>query len=299
MYNQIAANRRKSTLLMALFVGLCAGIGYIYGYVNQAGSSGLVLALVISLGYTAFSWFFGDKLVLSSNGAVHIENREQNPYIWNLVENLCIASGQPMPKIYLIQDNALNAFATGRDPQHASIALTTGIIQALENEELEGVIAHELSHVKNEDTKVMLLAAVLVGVLSLLGDWVFRTSFLRRRSDDRESGNLGLILMIVGIVFVIISPIVGQLIQLAISRQREYLADASGALLTRYPEGLARALEKIQSSNVPVTRTSAATAHLWIADPKGSSPSLRQRVSSWFSTHPPIEARIKRLRGLT
>lgn len=299
MYNQIAANRRKTYLLMALFIGVCAGVGYLYGYVSQAGSGGLVFALVISLGYTAFSWFFGDKLVLGANGAKQIENREQNPYLWNLIENLCIASGQPLPKIYLIQDGALNAFATGRDPQHASIALTTGIVQALENEELEGVIAHELSHVKNEDTKVMLIAAVLVGVLSLLGDWIFRNAFFGRRSNDRESGSLGQILMIAGIVFVIISPIVGQLIQLAISRQREYLADASGALLTRYPEGLARALEKIQSSGVAVARSSAATAHLWIADPKGSSPSFWQRISGLFSTHPPIDARIKRLRGLT
>lgn len=298
MYSQIAANRRKTYLLMALFVGVCAGVGYLYSYVSGAGSGGLAFALIISLGYTAFSWFFGDTLVLASNGAHRIENREQNPYLWNLIENLCIASGQPLPKIYLIQDSALNAFATGRDPAHASIALTTGIVQALENEELEGVIAHELSHVKNEDTKVMLIAAVLVGVLSLMGDWIFRNAFFGRRNNDRENNGLGQILMIAGIVFVIISPIVGQLIQLAISRQREYLADASGALLTRYPEGLARALEKIQSSGIAVTRTSAATAHLWIADPKGSHPSFSQRISGLFSTHPPIDARIKRLRGL-
>lgn len=299
MYSQIASNRRKSTLLIALFLGVCAGVGYLYGYVSQSGSSGLILALMISLGYTAFSWFFGDKMVLSVNGATRIETREQNPYLWNLVENLCITAGQPLPKIYLIQDDALNAFATGRDPNHASIAFTTGIVQALENEELEGVVAHELSHVKNEDTKVMLLAAVLVGVLSLMGDWIFRSAFLGRRSNDRqERDGLGQILMIAGIVFIIISPIVGQLIQLAISRQREYLADASGSLLTRYPEGLARALEKIQGSDIAVTQTSAATAHLWIADPKGSAPSFMQRISALFSTHPPIQERIKRLRGL-
>ncbi len=294
MYTQISSNRRKSALLIALFVGVCAGVGYLYGYLNHAGSSGLVFALALSLGYAAFSWFFGDKMVLSSSGAERIETREQNPYLWNLVENLCIASGQPLPKIYLVQDQALNAFATGRDAKHASIALTTGLVQALENEELEGVIAHELSHIKNEDTKIMLLAAVLVGVLSLLGDWVFRGAFFGRRNSDREGGVQ--IAMIAGLVFIIISPIIGQLIQLAISRQREYLADASGALLTRYPEGLARALEKIQGSHQPLARTSTATTHLWIADPKGSSPSLRQRLNGLFSTHPPIETRIKRLR---
>jgi heat shock protein HtpX len=298
MYNEIAANRRKSVLLMALFVGVCAGVGYAYGAVSQTGSSGVMFALVISLGYTAFSWFFGDKLVLSVNGATRIETREQNPYLWNLVENLCITSGQPLPKIYLIEDHALNAFATGRDPKHASIAFTTGIVKALENEELEGVAAHELSHVKNEDTKVMLLAAVLVGVLSLMGDWIFRSAFFGRRGNREDRDGMGQIMMIAGIIFIILSPIVGQLIQLAISRQREYLADASGSLLTRYPEGLARALEKIQGSGIAVAHTSAATAHLWIADPKGSSPSFMQRVSNLFSTHPPIEDRIKRLRSL-
>ncbi len=284
---------------MTLFVGLCAAAGYVYGFVSQTGSSGLAFALIISLGYTAFSWFFGDRMVLWSNGGQQIETREQNPYLWNLVENLCIASGQPLPKIYLIQDPALNAFATGRDPKHASIALTTGIVQALENEELEGVIAHELSHVKNEDTKVMLLAAVLIGVLSLIGDWMFRSVFFRRRDDREERDGLGQIALIAGIVFIVISPIIGQLIQLAISRQREYLADASGALLTRYPDGLARALEKIRASGTAVARSSTATAHLWIADPKGSSPSFWQKLNGLFSTHPPIEERIKRLRSLT
>lgn len=285
---------------MALFVGICAAAGYVYGFVNQAGSSGLIFALGISLSYTAFSWFFGDKLVLSSNGAHEIKTRDQNPYIWNMVENLSIASGQPMPRVYLIPDNALNAFATGRDPKHASIALTSGIVQALENEELEGVIAHELAHVKNEDTKLMMLAAVLVGVLSIFGDWMFRGALLGGRGDRENRGNGGQILMIAGIIFLILSPIIGQLIQLAISRQREYLADASGALLTRYPEGLARALEKIQHSGVPVTRASTATAHLWIADPSGTAKSsLRSKLSGLFSTHPPVEERIKRLRANT
>lgn len=298
MYNQIASNRRKSIILIALFIGICAAAGYVYGYVNDIGSAGLVFALVVSMGYALFSWFAGDKIVLASTGAIEIKTREQNSYVWNLVENLSIASGQPMPRVYLINDPALNAFATGRDPKHASIALTTGIVQALENEELEGVIAHELSHVKNEDTKIMLLAAVLVGVLSLFGDWMFRNALFGRKGRDRsDNGGLGQVMMIAGFVFIILSPLIGQLIQLAISRQREYLADASGSLLTRYPEGLAKALEKIQSSTTPIARTSAATNHLWIADPKGSAPSLRQKIGGLFSTHPPIEERIKRLRS--
>ncbi len=300
MYQQIAANQRKSWLLIAVFVGICTGAGYLYGYVTNTGFAGLTFALAISLGYSAFSWFFGDKLVLASSGAEEITTRDQNPYLWNLVENLAMTAGIPRPRIYIIQDQALNAFATGRDPKHASIAVTTGIVQALENEELEGVIAHELSHVKNEDTKIMVLAAVLVGVLTLIGDWIFRSAlFGGRRRSDREGGNgLEMVGLIAGLVFVILSPLIGQLIQLAISRQREYLADASGALLTRYPEGLARALEKIQQANIPVARASSATAHLWIANPNGSTPSLMQRLSNLFSTHPPIQDRIKRLRGL-
>ncbi|MBP9763023.1 M48 family metallopeptidase [Patescibacteria group bacterium] len=298
MYNQIAANRRKSLLLIALFVGVCAGAGYIYGLTTGTGTSGLIYALTISLVYTAFSWFFGDKMVLWTTGAQEIKNRDQNPYLWNLVENLSITAGIPQPKLYVIQDPALNAFATGRDPKHASIAVTSGIVQALENEELEGVIAHELSHVKNEDSKVMLLAAVLVGVLSLIGDGLLRSLFFRR--DDREErGSLGTVGLVVGIAFIIISPLIGQLIQLAISRQREYLADASGALLTRYPEGLARALEKIGASRTPVARSSTATAHLWISNPEGNQPSFFQKINHFFSTHPPVEERIKRLRSLT
>lgn len=297
MYSQIESNRRRTTLLIALFIGVCAAVGYVYSLVTDSGATGIVLALLFSVGYTVISWFFGDKVVLASSGAKEIATREQNPYIWNLVENLAITSGIPRPRIYLIEDAALNAFATGRDPKHASIAVTSGIVQALENEELEGVIAHELSHVKNEDIKIMLLAAVLVGAITLFGDWVFHGALFSRRSRDSRDSDLGPIGMILGIAFLVLSPLIGQLIQLAISRQREYLADASAALLTRYPEGLARALEKIQHSGVPVARTSKATAHLWISDPTAKT-SFSQKVSSLFSTHPPIEDRIKRLRGL-
>jgi heat shock protein HtpX len=288
MYSHIASNRRKSFLLVALFVGILAAAGYFFGYLSGSGYSGLGFALVVSLGMTAISWFWGDKIVLASTGARRVESRDQNPYLWNLVENLSITAGVPMPALYVIDDPAPNAFATGRDPNRASVAVTTGIVQLLENEELEGVLAHELSHVKNYDMRFMMLVAVLVGSLTILGDSFFRFGFLGRRGNRSGGG----ILAIVGIIFLILSPLIGELIKLAVSRSREYLADASGALLTRYPEGLARALEKISAYNRPMQRASTATAHLWIANPFGST----RRFAAWFSTHPPVEERINRLR---
>ncbi len=295
MYQQITENKRNTWILMSIFVGFLAALGYIWGYANGDLGAGLMLALVISLGSTAFSWFAGDKLVLWSSGAREITNREQNSYVWNMVENLCIASGLPLPRIYIIDDASPNAFATGRDPKHASIAMTTGILQLLENEELEGVLAHELSHVKNLDTRYLMVVSVLVGSVTLLGDLMLRNSF-RRRSSDRDSG--GGLLMILGIVFIIIAPIIGQLIKFAISRQREYLADASGALLTRYPEGLARALEKISAQAQPLRSVSQATAHLWIADPYAKQSAIGSKVSQLLSTHPPVLERVQRLRKM-
>ncbi len=240
------------------------------------------------------SYFSADKLALMSTGAKRI-SKEDNPYVYRMVENLCITAGVPTPKVHIIDSPALNAFATGRDPEHASIALTTGIVSALENEELEGVIAHELSHVKNYDIRVMTVVVVLAGAVALLGDFVWRAHFFGggRRRNSREGGQAGAILMIIGLVFLILSPIIAELIKLAISRKREFLADASGALITRYPEGLARALEKIAANPTPLRTASAATAHLFITNPlKGKS------ISSLFSTHPPVEERIKRLRGV-
>lgn len=290
MYSHIASNKRKSVLLIAVFTGVLAAAGYVYGEINGSGSAGLVFALAISLGMTAFSWFFGDKVVLATTGAKLIEKREQYPYLWNLVENLTITAGMPMPKVYVIEEAAPNAFATGRSPELASVAFTTGIIALLENEELEGVVAHELSHVQNRDTLYMVLVAVMVGALSLMGDLFFRIGFGGRRSKDSGGG----IFMIVGIIFLILSPVIGEIIKLAISRQREYLADASGALMTRYPDGLASALAKISANAQPLARTSTATSHLWIASPFGNS----KKIASLFSTHPPVEERIKRLKQM-
>lgn len=298
MYKQIESNRLKSAVLIAVFIAVLCLVGYLYGYVTETGYGGLEIAVIISLVMTLFSWFWGDKVVLSTTGAQEVTERDQNPYLWNMVENLAITAGLPKPRIYIVNDPSPNAFATGRDPQHATIAVTTGILQLMTNEELEGVLAHELSHVKNNDTRLMMLAAVLVGAIVLLSDFFFRGSLIRGRRRNNDGGELGGILMIVGIILLILSPIIGQLIQLAISRRREYLADASGALLTRYPEGLARALEKIELTNIPLAHVSKATAHLWISDPTAPSKSFGQRVSGLFSTHPPIDERIRQLRAM-
>ncbi|MDO8618166.1 MAG: M48 family metalloprotease [Candidatus Uhrbacteria bacterium] len=295
MYNQITSNRQKSWFLILIFTGILAAAGYLYGYLTHSGYSGLVLALMISLGMTLISWFAGDKIALWQTGAHELIKREQNPYIWNLIENLCITAGLPRPRIYLIDDPSPNAFATGRDPKHASIALTTGLIERLENEELEGVIAHELSHIKNLDIRFLMLIAVMVGAITILGDFFIRGSLFSHRGRDRQGGHG--IMILIGILFFILAPLIGELIKLAVSRRREYLADASGALLTRYPEGLARALEKIRDAKQPLQQASTATAHLWIASPFGEG-GFRQKISSLLSTHPPIEDRIKQLRAM-
>lgn len=280
---------------MTLFVVVLGAIGWFAGLYFDAGYVPLVGALIFAGCMTMVSYFSGDKIALSLSGAKPIQAQD-NPYVYHMVENLAITAGLPMPKVYLINDRALNAFATGRDPQHASVALTTGIVEALANEELEGVIAHELSHVKNYDIRVMMIAIVCVSAISILADVLTRNMFWGRRSNN-ERESIGPIIMVIGLIFVILSPIIAQLMQLAISRKREYLADASGALLTRYPEGLARALEKISQSQ-PLQHSSQAIAHLYIGEPSGNKP----RASRWaqlFSTHPPIADRIQRLRTMT
>jgi heat shock protein HtpX len=284
MYSQITSNKRKTALLIALFSAFIIGIGYAMNVVFGYGYEAVVGAVVLSTLMSLVSYFHADKIALWSTGAKPIQ-KDDNPYLWRIVENLAIANGMPMPKVHVIDSPALNAFATGRNPGHASIAVTTGLMQSLENEELEGVIAHELSHVKNYDILVMTIVVVLVGTIALLGDFFFRIQL--HRNNDRKVHPM---FMVIGLLLLILSPIVAELIKLAISRKREFLADASGALLTRYPEGLARALEKI-SGSPPLQTASAATAHLFIANP------LQGRaMSNLFSTHPPIAERIKRLR---
>lgn len=292
MYSQIDSNKHKSWLLIALFVGLLAVAGYVYGYVTNTGYTGLILALVISTVWTLISWYAGSSIALWSAGAVELTDRAQFMTLWNAVENLAITAGIPRPRIFIVEDPSPNAFATGRDPQHASVAVTTGLLRILDKNELEGVLSHEMSHVKNFDTRLMILVAVLVGAIVMLGNWMFRGSLFGRRRNSEGGG----ILMILGILFILLAPLVGELIKLAISRKREYLADASGALLTRYPEGLASALEKIRDNASPIKSTSPATNHLWISDPKAKS--LGEKVSGLFSTHPPINERIKLLRQM-
>jgi len=292
MYSQIDSNKRKTNILIVLFLSFIIALGWFFGYVLQYGYGVFTLSIIISLTMTWFSYYYGDKVALKTSKAKEIKSTD-NPYLFRMVENLSITSGIPMPKVHIIDSPALNAFATGRDPEHASIAVTTGIINALENEELEGVIAHELSHIKNYDIRVMTIVIVLVGTVSLLADMFFRMQLFGGSKDRDNKGNAGMILAIIGIVLVILSPIVAEIIKLAVSRKREYLADASGALLTRYPEGLARALEKISASSVPLASANSATAHLFISNPlKGKA------LSKIFSTHPPIEDRIRELRKM-
>lgn len=293
MYNAIAANKRKTVLLVLVFTVVIVALGWVFG--EQAGDSGagIVLATVLATVMNLVGYYAGDKVALASSGARRIEKRDA-PELWNLVENLAIGSGMPMPAVYVINDPALNAFATGRDPEHASIAVTTGLAQRLTKPELEGVIAHELSHVKNYDIRVMTIVVVLVGIVMLLSDWLLRGTLFRR--GDRDSGQAGLVLFVIGIALAILSPILAELIKLAVSRQREYLADASGALMTRYPDGLASALEKIAREDRPLRQANHATAHLFLANP--FDPHVTKKFEHWFSTHPPIEDRIKRLRTM-
>ena len=295
MYDQIDSNKRSSIILIVVFFLLLGAMGYFMGVYSGGGQYpyvGVVVAILFSLVFTSFSYFGGDKVALISSGAKKVEKTD-NPYLYRMVENLCITAGMPVPKVHIIPDPAINAFATGRNPELASIAITTGAIEKLKNEELEGVIAHELSHIKNYDIRFMMLVAVLVGSIAIMSDVFIRMSFFGRgrKSDSKNSG--GSVMLIVGLVFIILSPIVARLIKLMISRRREYLADASGSLLTRYPEGLARALEKIAQQSQPMEKASTATAHLFIANPFKS-----KGIKGWFSTHPPVEDRIKKLRGM-
>lgn len=291
MYNQIDKNKRKTNLLIVIFIMFVIGVGWFFNEFLGYGYGAVVIAVAISIIMSITSYYHGDKVALKSTGAREIK-KEDDPYLWRMVENLSITAGVPMPRVHIIDSASLNAFATGRDPEHASIAVTTGIMKALENEELEGVLAHELSHIRNYDIRVMTIVVVLVGTISLLADFFVRGRMYgagRRSGNNKSSG----ILAIIGLVLLIVSPIVAELIKLAISRKREYLADASGSLLTRYPEGLARALEKISQSKQPLERASSATAHLFI-----SNPFKKRSISGLFSTHPPIEERVKRLRSM-
>ncbi len=290
LYTQADKNIRKTWLLLALFFIFIIFLGYIFSYVMDSYGI-LVVAVLFSVLMSFASYWWSDKIVLWQMGA-HEVTPENNKEIYRLVENLCITAGLPVPKIYIIDDPSMNAFATGRDPQHAVIALTSGIIQKLERVELEGVIAHELSHIGNRDMLLSTAVVVLVGFVILLSDWFRRWTWFGGfgRSRDRGADQFGVIILFLSLIFSLLAPIIAILIQLAISRRREFLADATAALLTRYPAGLARALQKISSDPTPFRKASTATAHLFITNPfKG------KRFMNIFSTHPPIKERIKAL----
>ncbi len=297
-YDFVAANKRRSILLIGGFIVVVGLIGWAFTYFLDQGPGGVIVAIVIAVGMSLVGYYAGDKIALATAGATGPVTLENNAYLYRMVENLCITTGMPLPKVYLIPAPQINAFATGRDPAHASIAVTIGAIEQLENEELEGVLAHELSHVKNYDVRFMTLVTILVGVIALLSNFFWRARFLggRRGGNDRGGNQAQAILLIVGLVLLIFAPIIGRLIQFAVSRRREFLADAAGVLITRYPEGLARALEKIAESNTAkMAGANNATAHLYISNPFGRSGG----VSKLFSTHPPVAERVAALRAMS
>jgi len=292
LYDNIRANKRRSVAMIGIVLILVISTVGLYSYAVRGDFVLPILAGLIAIPSSLIGYYKGDAIALASNRARHV-TKQDAPELYRIAENLAITAGIPTPKIHLIESPALNAFATGRDPEHASIAVTTGLITRLDRAELEGVIAHELGHVQNYDIRFGTIVAIFVGFIVILSDIFLRMTFwggLRGGNSDRDNGQLGAILAVVGIVLLVISPIIAKLIQLAISRQREFLADGSAALLTRHPEALASALEKI--SQGPELKTAGkATAHLFIANPFKA-----RSFSHLFSTHPPVKERIKRLR---
>ena len=293
LYNQIDSNKNQTWIIMILFVLIISVLGYVFGALTQYGSSTVVVAFIFSFISAFGSYYFSDSIALAISQAQEV-SKENAPKLYRIVENLSIGAGVPTPKVYLIDDSAINAFATGRDPKHASIVFTTGAVDRLEDEELEGVAAHELSHIKNFDTRLMVIVVVLVGVITLLADWLIRMSWHKNNDRDKSGGIIVLIAVILGLL----SPIFATLIKLAVSRKREYLADASGALLTRYPEGLAKALEKIAADKEPLEAANKATAHLYISNPLKNQSDAVSWFAGLFNTHPPLEDRINRLRAM-
>jgi len=294
LYTQAESNIRKTWLLMTGFLIFIIFLGWLFSYLLE-NQIFLIIAFIFALFQSIFSYWYSDKIILAISRARPIE-KQDNPELYRLVENLCITAGLPLPKIYIIEEAQPNAFATGRDKNHAVLAVTRGLLEKLERSELEGVIAHELSHIGNKDMLLQTIVVILVGVVAMLSNFFLRISYWGR-GERRERDSGGAILMIFGILAAILAPLAATLIQLAISRKREFLADASGALLTRYPEGLARALEKISADPNPLRVANNATSHLFIASPFRGKES-QNWFTKLFSTHPPVEERIKALRDL-
>lgn len=295
LYTHQDENVHKTWIFLAIFFSFVVGVGWVFGQWMHSSAwfyGAIVLAFIMNIG----SYWFSDKIVLGMVSAKHVEKREDSPELWNMVENLAITAGLPMPALYIVDDPSPNAFATGRNPEHAAVAVHTGLIRMLNKNELEGVLAHELSHVGNRDTLVTTIAITLAGLVGIVANIMMHSSFMGGR-DDREQSNP--LVIVLGIAVMILAPIFATMIQLAISRKREYLADASGALLTRYPEGLASALEKISAGNSHVHSTTAkeAASSLYIANPFSGADAMGF-IAKLFATHPPIEERVKILRDM-
>jgi len=292
-FTEVENNKSKTFFIIFLFTLFIVGLSYLASLYYGKGSflSLLGVGLIFS-GVSSFvSYYYSDKMILAMSGATEIVRRD-NPEIYNLVENLCLGAGLPTPKVYIIEDTAMNAFATGRDPEHGVVCLTTGIISRLNKRELEGVIAHELAHIGNYDIRLASIVSILVGTIVFISDWVSHGMFYGKSDENKDMPAwVGLLF----IVLLIASPIIATLIQLAVSRNREFLADATGASMTRYPEGLASALEKISGDKEILEAANGATAHLYISNPLKNTGST---MANWFSTHPPIDERIKRLREM-
>jgi len=294
LYDSISWNKRKSILLVVLFFIIISLLGYAFGLYLGSVFVGVAFAIIISTIMTLVSYYSGDSIILKMSHAVEAD-RKKYPHLVNTVEGLAIASGIMTPKIYVIEDSAINAMATGRDPKHASVTVTTGAIERLKRDELEGVLAHELAHIRNYDIRMMMLVVILVGIIALLSDMFLRSLFYGRGKKGSKGGAAGAVIILIGLVLAILAPIIAQLIKLAVSRQREYLADADGALICRHPNGLANALRKIKNDKEPlVEAANKATAHLFIENPLRT---FGGKINFLFHTHPPIDERIKRLEG--
>lgn len=289
MYSAIAANKRNTILIVTAFVALLSGISIWWGMASGNGSSALFIVGFV-LVYTIFQYYMAGKIAIGMTGAVEIQ-KSDNPRLWRIVENLSIAEGIPMPKVYIINDPAPNAFATGRDPEHAIVAATTGLLVIMDDNELEGVMAHELAHIRNYDIRVSTIVFGLVSAIGILADFAIRAAFFAGGNRSREGS--GAVFLLIGLVASLIAWLIGPIVSAAVSRQREYLADATGVQITRYPEGLASALNKLGEYGRPMQKVSASMAHMFLNDP--IKPGFTERL---FSTHPPIPKRIERIQSL-
>ena len=283
MYRAIARNKRNTVFTILLFLAIIGGLGWLAAYI-YGDLTIVVVTLVIATAYALFQYFTADRQALAMSGAIQLQSKADHPRLWRTVENLSIATGSPMPKVYVISDPAPNAFATGRDPQHAVVAATTGLLEIMDDAELEGVMAHELGHVRNYDIRLSMVVFGLVVAVGFISDMLVRMTFFGRGNNNNP------IVLVFGLVAMLIAPLVASLVQLAVSRQREYLADATAAMTTRHPDALANALVKLETYGRPMRRQNSSMAHLWIADPL--RPGVIDRL---FATHPPIAERVKRL----